>query len=126
MIRQPPRSPLFPYTPLFRSLVTRKKPSSAGASKLHGYTDADVRDAPPFQAVFGEFRAFIGSDVLVAHNGQKFDIPVLRRLASVDDLVFYDTLPLVRSLSQDSAKLEDIAHRCGIDTGRAHHALDDA
>ena len=110
----------------FHSLVNPYKPISAGASKLHGYTDADVRDAPPFQAVFGEFRAFIGSDVLVAHNGQKFDIPVLRRLASVDDLVFYDTLPLVRSLSQDSAKLEDIAHRCGIDTGRAHHALDDA
>ncbi|HEY6092257.1 MAG TPA: UvrD-helicase domain-containing protein [Gemmatimonadales bacterium] len=110
----------------FHSLVNPYKPISGGASKLHGYTDADVRDAPPFQAVFGEFRAFIGSDVLVAHNGQKFDIPVLRRLASVDDLVFYDTLPLVRSLSQDSAKLEDIAHRCGIDTGRAHHALDDA
>jgi len=55
---------------------------------------------------------------------------VLRRLAAgqggVDTLVFYDTLPLVRSLSQDSGKLEDVARRCGIDCGRAHHALDDA
>jgi len=40
--------------------------------------------------------------------------------------VFYDTLPLVRSLSRDSAKLEDLALRFGIDAGRAHHALDDA
>src|SRR4029077_13158980 len=77
-----------------------------------------------------EFRAFIGDDVLIAHNGQHFDIPVLRRLAAgrdgVDSLVFYDTLPLVRSLSRDSAKLEDLALRFGIDAGRAHHALDDA
>src|SRR5207248_11091394 len=62
--------------------------------------------------------------------GQHFDIPVLRRLAAgrdgVDSLVFYDTLPLVRSLSRDSAKLEDLALRFGIDAGRAHHALDDA
>src|SRR5205823_10063087 len=58
------------------------------------------------------------------------DVPVLRRLAAgrdgVDSLVFYDTLPLVRSLSRDSAKLEDLALRFGIDRGRAHHALDDA
>src|SRR5216117_2797000 len=60
----------------------------------------------------------------------KFDVPVLRRLAAgrdgVDTLAFYDTFPLVRSLSQDSGKQEDLAHRFGIDCGRAHHALDDA
>jgi DNA polymerase III epsilon subunit family exonuclease len=114
----------------FHTLVNPYKPISAGASKLHGYSDVDVRDAPPFHEVFPRFQAFVGTDILVAHNGQKFDIPVLRRLASgqggVDDLVFYDTLPLVRSLSPDSAKLEDIALRSGIDVGRAHHALDDA
>src|SRR5207244_4274129 len=93
-------------------------------------TDGDVRNARPFAEVWPEFRAFIGDDVLIAHNGQHFDIPVLRRLAAgregVDSLVFYDTLPLVRSLSRDSAKLEDLALRFGIDAGRAHHALDDA
>src|SRR5207302_2167677 len=92
--------------------------------------DGDVRNARPFAEVWPEFRAFIGDDVLIAHNGQHFDIPVLRRLAAgregVDTLVFYDTLPLVRSLSRDSAKLEDLALRFGIDAGRAHHALDDA
>src|SRR5206468_1425547 len=101
-----------------------------GATKVHGYTDGDVRNARPFAEVWPEFRAFIGDDVLIAHNGQHFDIPVLRRLAAgregVDSLVFYDTLPLVRSLSRDSAKLEDLALRFGIDAGRAHHALDDA
>jgi DNA polymerase III epsilon subunit family exonuclease len=114
----------------FHTMVNPFQPISHGASKLHGYTDADVKDAPPFGEGFTQFHAFVGSDILVAHNGQKFDIPVLRRLAAgrdgVDDLLFYDTLPLVRSLSQDSGKLEDVALRYGIDVGRAHHALDDA
>jgi DNA polymerase III epsilon subunit-like protein len=110
----------------FHTLVNPYKPISAGATKLHGYTDADVSLAPPFSEVLPQFLAFVGTDILVAHNGQKFDIPVLRRLGNVDTLVFYDTLPLVRSLSQDSAKLEDLALRFGIDVGRAHHALDDA
>ncbi len=114
----------------FHTLVKPYRPITPGATKLHGYTDAAVREAPSFAEVWPEFRAFIGDDVLIAHNGQHFDIPVLRRLAAgrdgIDSLVFYDTLPLVRSLSRDSAKLEDLALRFGIDAGRAHHALDDA
>src|SRR5213080_2895635 len=114
----------------FHSLVRPYRPITPGATKVHGYTDGDVRKARPLAEVWPEFRAFIGDDVLIAHNGQHFDIPVLRRLAAgwegVDTLVFYDTLPLVRSLSRDSAKLEDLALRFGIDAGRAHHALDDA
>src|SRR5438034_5225887 len=114
----------------YHSLVRPYRPITPGATKVHGYTDGDVRNARPFAEVWPEFRAFIGDDVLIAHNGQHFDIPVLRRLAAgwegVDTLVFYDTLPLGRSLSRDSAKLAHLALRFGIDAGRAHHALDDA
>ncbi len=114
----------------FRTLVRASRPISPAAAKVHGYTDADVRDAPSFAEVWPAFRAFVGNDVLVAHNGQHFDIPLLRRLAAgmdgVNSLVFYDTLPLARSLSRDSAKLGDLAARFGIDPGRSHHALDDA
>ncbi|HEV8303376.1 MAG TPA: UvrD-helicase domain-containing protein [Gemmatimonadales bacterium] len=114
----------------FRALIRPSRPISAGATRVHGYSDADVRDAPPFAEVWPAFRAFVGNDVLVAHNGLQFDVPLLRRLATgtegAEGLVFYDTLPLARSLSRDSAKLEDLALRFGIDPGRAHHALDDA
>jgi DNA polymerase III epsilon subunit family exonuclease len=114
----------------YHTRVKPYRPITPGATKVHGYSDADVRNAPSFAEVWPAFRAFIGDDVLIAHNGQHFDIPVLRRLAAgldgVGSLVFYDTLPLVRSLSRDSAKLEDLALRFGIDAGRAHHALDDA
>jgi len=114
----------------FHSLVQPYRPISPRASEIHGYGDADVAGAPSFGEVWPAFRSFIGDDVLIVHNGQRFDIPVLRRLAAgregADSLVFYDTVPLVRSLSRDSGKLEDLALRFGIDGGRAHHALDDA
>jgi DNA helicase II / ATP-dependent DNA helicase PcrA len=114
----------------FERLVRPNGPVSPAASKVHGYHDADLCDEPPFESVWPEFRAFVGSDILVAHNGQGFDMPVLRRLAAglagVDELVFYDTLPLARSLLDESARLEDLAHRFGVSSGRSHHALDDA
>jgi DNA polymerase III epsilon subunit family exonuclease len=114
----------------FHTLVNPYRAISPRATEVHGYTDADVAGAPAFHEVFPQFRAFVGDDVLIAHNGQRFDIPVLRRLAKdqpgVETLTFYDTLLLARSLSQGSASQEDIAHRLGVDCGRAHHALDDA
>jgi superfamily I DNA/RNA helicase len=47
-------------------------------------------------------------------------------MEGADALVFYDSLPLARSLSSLSARLADLAVRYGVDTGRSHHALDDA
>jgi hypothetical protein len=111
-------------------LVRPGRPVHPAATKVHGYRDEDLCDQPTFDEIWPEFRAFVGDDILVAHNGQRFDMPVLRRLAAglpgVDDLVFYDTLPLARSLIDESAKLEDLAHRFGIAAGRSHHAEDDA
>ncbi len=114
----------------FQRLVRPSRPISPRASAVHGYRDTDVCDQPTLAEVWPEFRAFVGGDLLVAHNGYTFDVPVLRRLAAelagVDDLVFFDTLPLARSLLDDSARLEDLAHRFGVARGRSHHALDDA
>jgi superfamily I DNA/RNA helicase/DNA polymerase III epsilon subunit-like protein len=114
----------------FQQLIRTNRPISPKASAVHGYEDADVCEQPTFAEVWPAFRGFVGSDVLVAHNGQTFDVPVLRRLAAglpgVEELVFFDTLPLARSLIHESAKLTDLAHRFGVDAGRSHHALDDA
>src|SRR3989454_3527544 len=74
----------------FHSFVNPFQPISAKATQIHGYTDADVASAPSFSAVFAQFHAFVGSDILLAHNGQHFDIPVLKRLAvGVGNLAFY-------------------------------------
>jgi DNA polymerase III epsilon subunit family exonuclease len=114
----------------FQRRVRPTRPIHPKATQVHGYRDADLCDEPPFAEVWPAFRAFVGGDLLVAHNGQYFDMPVLRRLAAglpgVEDLALYDTLPLARSLLDESAKLEDLAHRFGVDAGRAHHASDDS
>jgi len=114
----------------FRELVRCARPVSAKARAIHGYGDEDLRLAAPFAQVWPRFRQFVGGDLLVAHNGQRFDVPVLRRLAATcggtDDLVFFDTLPLARSVLDESARLEDLALRFEVPLARAHHALDDA
>ncbi len=114
----------------FHSLVKPAVPISAGATAVHGYTETDVKDAPPFAEIWPRFREFVGGHLLVAHNGQGFDVPVLKRmtagLTGIDDMVFYDSLLLARALYRLGARLEDLAHRFGIEMGRAHHALDDA
>jgi len=114
----------------FGELVRPEVPISQRASQVHGYTDESVRDAPPLEEVWPRFREFCGDLVLVAHNGHRFDVPVLRRQASgldgIEDMVFFDTLPLARSLFRESARLEDLAERFGVPRGRAHHARDDA
>jgi DNA polymerase III epsilon subunit family exonuclease len=114
----------------FQSLVRCRRPISPRATEVHGFRDVDLVGAPSFKDVWTRFRAFAGSDILVAHNGLNFDVPVLLRLArglpGTDGLLFYDSLPLARSLSSLSARLEDLATRYGVETGRSHHALDDA
>jgi ATP-dependent DNA helicase UvrD/PcrA len=114
----------------FQRLVACTRPISAAATAVHGYTDQDVAAAPSISEVWAMFRKFVGSDILVAHNGQEFDVPVLRRMCDgfdgIDDLVFYDTLPLARSLVEGSVKLEVLAQRFNVEVGRAHHAWDDA
>ncbi len=114
----------------FREMVGGVRAISQRAREIHGYSDDDRRRAPAFAEVWPRFRAFVGADLLVAHNGQRFDVPVLRRLAAphggADELTFFDTYPLARSLLDESARLEDLAHRFEVPLARAHHALDDA
>lgn len=114
----------------FHSLVRPLGPISAAAAAVHGYDDAALAGAPGFGEVWPRLRAFLGNDTVVTHNGLRFDIPVLRRLAEplggAAGLAVYDTLPLARSISGERASLTDLAARFGVPVERAHHALDDA
>jgi DNA polymerase III epsilon subunit family exonuclease len=115
----------------FHSLVRCGRPISARASEIHGYTDADLVGQPVLAEVWPRFCEFVGGDVLVAHNGHRFDVPVLQRLTrdwpGFGELRFFDTLTLARSLFPDAnLKLESLADRFGVAKGRSHHALDDA
>ncbi|MGH7221953.1 MAG: 3'-5' exonuclease, partial [Gemmataceae bacterium] len=70
-------------------------------------------------------------DILVAHNGHRFDIPLLERLTAewqgTRGLTFFDTLPLARNLFPTaSLRLEGLAARFGVAHRPNHHALDDS
>ena len=115
----------------FQQLVRPTRPIPAEVTAIHGITDGEVADAPPFGEVWPVFRDFVGDDILVAHNGIDFDLPVLAREAVAagfdpSDLTVFDTLLLARSVLQGSHKLPDLAGRFGVDTGTSHRALDDA
>lgn len=113
----------------FTTLVHPEHGIPSAVAKIHGYQDSDVADAPSFAEAWPRFRAFVGTDLMVAHNGMEFDVPILRRLAGAGEtsaLVFFDTLPLARSLFHESAKLTDLAARFQVDPGDSHHALADA
>jgi DNA helicase II / ATP-dependent DNA helicase PcrA len=114
----------------FHSLVASDRPISSEATDVHGYRDGDLVGAPSMSEIWPRFRAFVGTDLVVAHNGQEFDVPVLRRACAefegFDELVFYDTLPLARSVVDGSVKLTYLAQKFNVEVGRAHHAFDDA
>jgi superfamily I DNA/RNA helicase len=114
----------------FHSLVRPTVPIAAKATEVHGYRAEDLAEQSIFEEVWPSFVSFVGEDLLVAHNAHGFDVPVILRAASglpgLEGMTFFDTLPLARSLFSDSAKLGDLATRFGVETGRAHHALDDA
>ena len=114
----------------FHTLVACNRAISAEATDVHGYKVQDLIGAPSMSEIWPRFRAFVGADLVVAHNGQEFDVPVLRRACAAfdgfEELVFYDTLPLARSVVDGSVKLTYLAQKFNIEVGRAHHAFDDA
>jgi superfamily I DNA/RNA helicase len=115
----------------YSTLVRPRVSIEPGATATHGITEAEVAGAPWFEEIWERLRAFCGRDVLVAHNGNQFDFPIIRRMAAelsltgANELTTYDTLPLARELREGSAKLEDIARAMSIDPGQSHRALDD-
>lgn len=122
----------------FSELLKPSVPISPQAEAVHHISASMVATAPTFEQVAAEFRAFIGSDTLVAHNGLGFDFPIImRRLRTAAQAAqqpaqglenpFFDTLPMARQLYPEAKKatLESLAARFEVDPGSSHRALDD-
>ena len=115
-------------TDRFQSLVKPRVPIAEGALKKHRLNAEALASAAFFEEVWPAFREFCGDDVCVAHNGYRFDFPILRRMSESlpgADLVTYDTLVLAHELHAGGARLEDLARVYGVDPGEAHRALAD-
>jgi superfamily I DNA/RNA helicase len=108
------------------SLVKPRVPIHAAAAAVTGITAAHVEDAPYFEQVWQRFREFCGNDTVVAHNGYRFDFPILERMSGGHSLVTYDTLILARELHPGSRRLTDLATHFQVPSGQAHRALDDS
>lgn len=114
----------------YHQLVRPRVPVTEGARQTHGITDEELRDQPTLDQVWPAFRKFCGDDILVAHNGNGFDFPILRRLGNDllegGEFVTFDSLPLARDLHPGSRKLADLAHHFKVDLPQAHRAYEDA
>lgn len=64
-------------TNLFSRLINTKKKIPVAATKVNGITNEMVRHASDVEEVMGEFKTFIGNEILIAHNA-RFDIRFLR------------------------------------------------
>ncbi len=114
----------------FHSLVYTDQIIPATATAIHGYTHDDLIGKPTLEAIWPAFREFVGDDLLVAHNGLHYDVPLLQKATKAwngtEGMHFYDTLLLARSLFPSmAASLKDLASYFQIETGRSHRALDD-
>ncbi|GAA4682120.1 3'-5' exonuclease [Phytohabitans rumicis] len=82
-------------------LVKPDTPIKHFATRIHGLTNKDVADCPPFADVTDHVLAALDADALVAHNAH-VDVDVLRRkLGDWKVPELFDTLKLARRLLPD-------------------------
>ncbi len=115
----------------FQILVNPGRPIPAEATARHGITDQQVHDRPDIATALPQFRAFAGSDVLVAHHAA-LDLAFLRAKERATGVRFdnplLDTMLLSMKLQGRSAdhSLDSIASRLGISAIDRHTALGDS
>lgn len=114
----------------YQQLVNPQRPSDPGALRVHGITDAMVRDAPLFADIADRVLALLDGAVFVGHNAL-FDMGFLR--AELDRaqrprprIAALDTLTLARTCwYAPSYSLDNLCLGLGI-RKQGHRALGDA
>jgi DNA polymerase-3 subunit epsilon/CBS domain-containing protein len=116
----------------FERLVNPSGRIPAGATAVHGITDAMVADAPRFAEVAGDLEAFLGRSIIVGH-AVHYDLAVLEReyrLAGRDPprLRALDVRSLARLAAPTLADhgLEGLCGWLGITLQGRHTAMGDA
>lgn len=115
----------------FNTFINPHIPIPLHIQKLTKITDNDVKNAPDIADVFDDFMSFIDGAVLVGHNIQNFDLPMLNRYAadlgcSIENDVI-DTCTLSRQLlpAFHSHSLETLCNSFDIINNGAHRAIND-
>lgn len=119
----------------FQRLIHPGIPIPKDAIAIHEITDEMVKDAPSFETVAKEFIEFCDGDVaLIAHNGDSFDLPFLRKELSRVNLelpphwIYIDSLKWARKYRKDLPRhsLQYLRQTFKIKQNKAHRALNDS
>ena len=109
---------------VFHAYVNPERSMPEGAFRVHGLSEAFLKDKPRFQdaAAAPAFASFIGDAELIAHNGVFFDLPFMQAelkaagLAPLENDIV-DTLHLARRKFPGApASLDALCARFGINT----------
>lgn len=115
----------------FESFCQPGRPIPPASTAIHGITDAMVAHARPWPHVVADFHAWVGQDVLVAHNAA-FDLCCLHAAEAQAGVRFDNpalcTMVLSRWLDPQERdhSLDAIAARHGLVIASRHDALGDA
>ena len=115
----------------FNTFVNPERPIPENITELTGITDEMVKDAPRVGEALEEFFAFIGDDLLIAHNAG-FDTGFIRHYAAECGLPFenpyVDTVAISRFINTDAKnhKLDTLADYYQLGDFNHHRACDDA
>ncbi|HWH71570.1 MAG TPA: 3'-5' exonuclease [Candidatus Sulfotelmatobacter sp.] len=103
-------------------------------TSLTGIADSHVRNAPDIASALADFSRFASDDVLLAHNGRRFDVPFIREACSKRQLptrsvLCSDSISLSKQVWHGSRGhgLDAILDRLGLSTNgiRRHDARGD-
>jgi DNA polymerase-3 subunit epsilon len=115
----------------FHRLIDPERDVPEDATRIHGFTRADLVDKPRFAEIADELLAFLGDGMLIAHNAP-FDFGFLnaefarQNLAPLDPARMIDTLAMARARFPGLPNsLDALCRRFAIDLSArtSHNAL---
>ena len=117
----------------YSQLVNPEVPIPSKVTQITGITDRDVRRQPTISKALPRFLAFCGKDMLLGHNIERFDLPIIAKEAervgvTMPYVEFVDTLEVSQSLlpQLDRHRVVDLIRYFGIAQTERHRAADDA
>lgn len=118
-------------TATFSRLIDPERPMPADASAVNHITDSMLTGKPRIYEALPSFLAFVGDDVLVAHNAPfdcRFVLQACMRYRFRAPTVYFDTMDLAPVFfpSAPNKKLKTLLKAAGIENDEAHRALGDA
>lgn len=113
----------------FSSLVNPGCRIPEAATRVHGITNKDVKDAPSYEEIAPTIREMLNDQIIVGHN-VTFDLRFIQRMIGSGERYtqYVDTCAYARRLHPDleNHKLQTLLEYFKIDPGTAHQADSDA